>query len=72
MLHNHKWEKQQTLVTERFKTQKGSGRQRYPPKAILRWVKRTVSNVNGRQKTTTKFKLQKQLKNSVHLIKKMN
>ena len=38
------------LCDQRVKTQKGSGRQRNPPKEILPWVKRTISNVYGRQK----------------------
>ena len=47
MLHNHGWEKQQTLGPKEQRPEKGSDRERYPLKKILPPVKRTISNVYG-------------------------
>ena len=46
MLYNHGWEKQQTQRPKGL-DQKGSGRQRNPPKEILPRVKRTISKAYG-------------------------
>ena len=46
MLCNHGWEKQQTQRPKGL-DQKGSDRQRNPPKEILPRVKRTISKAYG-------------------------
>ena len=46
MLYNHGCEKQQ-LKEQKGLDQKGSGRQRNPPKEILPRVKRTISKAYG-------------------------
>ena len=67
MLHNHGWEKQQTLLPKGSRPKRcQAGKETH--QRILLWVKSTISYVYGQQKTITKIKLQKQ-KNCVHLIK---
>ena len=64
MLHNHGWEKQQTLLPKRSRPKRlQAGKETH--QRILPWV---ISYVYGQQKTINKIKLQKQ-KNCVHLIK---